>query len=105
MELSAGIRHGLSPIIIVFNNGGYGTFRPMMDGAFNDIQPWKYADIVKVIGSGKGYTVSKEDELSAALASAKKNNASPSIIDVKLGKYDFSARMKKLTENLKKRVK
>lgn len=105
MELSAGIRHGLSPIIIVFNNGGYGTFRPMVDGAFNDIQPWKYADIVKIIGSGTGYTVSKEDELSAALASTKKNNSSPSIIDVKLDKYDFSARMKKLTENLKKRVK
>lgn len=105
MELSAGIPHGLNPIIVVFNNGGYGTFRPMLDGYFNDIQPWKYADIVKIIGAGTGYTVSKEDELSAALAAAKKNNSSPSIIDVKLDKYDLSARGKKLIDNLKKRVK
>ena len=105
MELSAGIPHGLNPIIVVFNNGGYGTFRPMLDGAFNDIQPWKYADIVKIIGAGTGYTVSKEGELSVALSAAKKNNSSPSIIDVKLDKYDLSARIKKLIDNLKKRVK
>ena len=77
----------------------------MADGAFNDIQPWKYADIGKIIGTGEGYTVSKEEEPSLALAAAKKNNSYPTIIDVKLGKYDFSARIKRLTENLKKRIK
>jgi indolepyruvate decarboxylase len=105
MELSVACRYGLSPIVIVLNNGGYGTFRPMVDGAFNDIQPWKYADIVKIIGKGEGYTVTKENELCSALAAAKKNNTSPTIIDVRLEKYDCSQRMKRLTENLKKRVK
>jgi hypothetical protein len=27
----------LSPIIIILNNNGYGTERPMLDGPFNDV--------------------------------------------------------------------
>ncbi|MDD4013375.1 MAG: thiamine pyrophosphate-binding protein [Candidatus Omnitrophica bacterium] len=105
MELSVSVRYGLSPIVVILNNHGYGTFRPMMDGDFNDLQPWRYADIVKVIGGGEGYTVITEDELSAALKAARKNVSSPTIIDVNLGKYDCSERLRKLTERLKERVK
>jgi TPP-dependent 2-oxoacid decarboxylase len=54
MELSVAVRYGLNPIIIVLNNGGYGTFRPMMDGAFNDIQPWRHADTGRIFGAGEG---------------------------------------------------
>ena len=105
MELSVAARYGLSPIVIILNNGGYGTFRPMMDGDFNDIQPWQYADIVKIIGAGQGYIVSTEKELVDAFESAKKNSSSPAIIDVRLDKHDCSARLKSLTDKLKKRVK
>ncbi len=88
-----------------FNNGGYGTFRPMLDGTFNDVQPWKYAEIGRVIGQAQGHTVSTEDELLTALLTAKKNGSSPSIIDVQLEKYDCSERLRRLTDNLKKRIK
>jgi len=104
MELSVGARYGLSPIVIIFNNGGYGTFRPMIDGKFNDVQPWRYADIVDIIGKGEGYTVLAEEELSNALLSAKKNTTSPTIIDVRLEKHDCSERLRRLTDTLKKRV-
>ncbi|MFA5089756.1 MAG: thiamine pyrophosphate-binding protein [Candidatus Omnitrophota bacterium] len=105
MELSVSLRYALSPIVVILNNGGYGTFRPMIDGTFNDIQPWQYADVVKVIGGGEGYTVFTEGEFLAALEAAKKNNSSPTIIDVRLGKYDCSERLKKLTDKLKSRIK
>ena len=105
MELSITARYGLSPIVIILNNGGYGTFRPMMDGDFNDIQPWQYADIVKIIGAGQGYIVSTEKELVDAFESAKKNSSSPTIIDVRLDKHDCSARLKSLADKLKKRIK
>jgi len=105
MDLSVAVRYGLNPIIIVLNNGGYGTFRQMMDGAFNDIQPWKYADIGRIFGAGEGYTVSQEEELSLALAAAKKSDSYPTVIEVKLDQQDCSARMKRLTENLKKQLK
>jgi len=104
MELSVSVKYGLSPIVVVLNNGGYGTFRSMIDGPFNDIQSWKYADIVNIIGKGEGYTVITEDELSSALSSAKKNS-SPSIIDVHLEKHDFSERLRRLTDTLKDRLK
>ncbi|MFA5879731.1 MAG: thiamine pyrophosphate-binding protein [Candidatus Margulisiibacteriota bacterium] len=104
VELSVVVANGLNPIIIILNNGGYGIFRPMIDGAFNDIHSWQYADFVKIIGSGVGYTVSNEEALFLALESAKKNVNALSIIDVKLDKNDFSLRLKKLTENLKRKV-
>jgi TPP-dependent 2-oxoacid decarboxylase len=105
MELSTAVRYGLSPIIVILNNGGYGTFRPMLDGAFNDIQPWQYAEVVRVIGSGKGFKVSKEEELAVAFAAAMVNTAAPTIIDVLLDKYDCSERLKRLTVKWKTRVK
>ncbi|MGE5305426.1 MAG: alpha-keto acid decarboxylase family protein [Alphaproteobacteria bacterium] len=104
MELSTAARYGLSPIIVILNNGGYGTFRPLLEGAFNDIHPWHYAEVVRVIGSGKGFTVSKEDELAAAFEAAMVNTASPTIIDVVLDKYDCSERLKRLTQKWKSRV-
>jgi TPP-dependent 2-oxoacid decarboxylase len=105
MELSTAVRYGLSPVIVLLNNGGYGTFRPMIDGAFNDIQPWRYADIPRIIGAGQGYAVLTEEELAAALEHAKKNSTSPTVIEVKIDKNDFSARLKGLTSKLKKSVR
>lgn len=105
IELSTSLRYGLSPIVVIFNNGGYATFRSLIDGQFNDIMPWKYADIIKIFGQGEGYKVTTEDELFSALSAAKKNTSSPSIIDVVLDKHDYSVRLKKLMERLKNRVK
>jgi TPP-dependent 2-oxoacid decarboxylase len=78
---------------------GYGTFRPLLDGALNDIQPWQYAEVVRVIGSGKGFKVSKEEELMGAFEAAMANTASPTIIDVLLDKYDRSERLKRLSKS------
>lgn len=105
MELSVSVRNALSPIVVVLNNGGYGTFRSMIDGCFNDIQNWQYKDITRIIGGGEGYAVSKEDELLPALEAGKKNNSSPTIIDVQIEKKDCSDRLKLLTERLKNRIK
>ena len=105
MEITTAIRYGLNPIIVVLNNGGYGTFRHIIDGAFNDIQPWHYAEIPKMMGAGEGYTVTKENDLAAALAAAKKNGSTPTVIDVHIGRDDYSSRLRILSEKLGKRVK
>jgi TPP-dependent 2-oxoacid decarboxylase len=105
MELSTAARYGLSPIVVLLNNGGYGTFRPMLDGAMNDIHPWQYAEVVRVIGAGKGFVVATEDELARAFEAAMGNTASPTLIEVRLDKYDGSARLKELTAKLKRRVR
>ena len=67
MEISTISRFALNPIIIVLNNNGYGTERPMLDGPFNDMLPWNYYRIPEIIGHGKGFVIQTEDQLEESL--------------------------------------
>ena len=80
MELSTVLRCGLNPIVVVLNNHGYGTERPMQDGEFNNILRWRYAELPRVIGSGLGIKANTEREMAAALekAHAERFPAGPS---------------------------
>ncbi|MGA2491239.1 MAG: thiamine pyrophosphate-binding protein [Anaerolineales bacterium] len=70
-ELSTAARYHLNPIVIVLNNSGYGTERPMLDGGFNDVSSWQYARIPELFGAGKGFEVHTEEDLEKALAAAR----------------------------------
>ena len=76
MEISTIGRFALNPIIIVLNNNGYGTERPMLDGPFNDILPWNYYRIPELIGIGKGFKIETEDQLEESLAAAERSSIS-----------------------------
>jgi TPP-dependent 2-oxoacid decarboxylase len=105
MELATSARNKLNPIVIVLNNAGYGTERPMLDGSFNDVAPWNYARLPDLLGSGKGFDVNSEEELDAALEEARQYKDGFCILDVHLDPYDFSPGLKRMTEALGKRVK
>jgi TPP-dependent 2-oxoacid decarboxylase len=49
--------------------------------------------------------VSTEEELAAAFEAAMGNTTSPTLIEVRLDKYDCSERLKQLTAKLKRRVR
>jgi TPP-dependent 2-oxoacid decarboxylase len=104
MELSAIARYGLNPIVIVLNNKGYGTERPMLDGAFNDVLNWQYSRIPEVLGTGRGFEVETEDELAAALLASRSHLDSFCILDVHLDPHDMSPALKQMTQALGKRV-
>ncbi|MDQ3873523.1 MAG: thiamine pyrophosphate-binding protein [Thermoproteota archaeon] len=105
MEISTISRFALNPIIIVFNNKGYGTERPMLDGPFNDIMPWNYYRIPEIIGHGKGFVVETEDQLEESLLAAEKiYSKDPCILDVHLDIHDGSPALQRLTESLGKKV-
>jgi indolepyruvate decarboxylase len=104
MELSAIARYGQNPIVIVLDNDGYGTERPMLDGAFNDVQRWNFAKLPDVIGAGVGIKVATETEMEAALAKARGNTASFTIIQVVLDRNDHSPALLRLTQTLAERV-
>jgi indolepyruvate decarboxylase len=104
MELASAARFGLNPIVVVLNNEGYGTERPMIDGRFNDVHLWDYSKLTEVFKAGKGYEVKTENELEAALVDAKKQD-SLTILDVHLAPDDSSLALKRLTAALKKHVK
>ena len=89
----------------VLNNSGYGTERPMMDGPYNDVHPWRHVRITEVLGTGKGFDVRTEDELDAALRCAREHTSSFSLLDVHLDKHDMSPALKRLTDSLRKRVR
>ena len=57
VELSTMVRFGLNPIIVVMNNGGYGSERPIHDGQYVDVLRWNYASFTDVLGAGKGIVV------------------------------------------------
>ena len=104
MELATIARFGMNPIVIVFDNDGYGTERPMLDGAFNDVHRWNYSRIPEVLGAGLGFKVTTEIEMEEALARARANTASFTVIQVMLARDDHSAALGRLTKTLAERV-
>ncbi len=104
MELSTVALFGLNPIIIVLNNKGYSTERPMLDGSFNDIHPWNFSRIPDILGAGRGFHVTTEAELDRALVEAEAYTEGFVIIDVSIDRDDRSPALLRLTESLGKRV-
>ena len=105
MEISTISRFALNPIIIVLNNKGYGTERPMLDGPFNDILPWNYYRIPEIIGHGKGFVIETEDQLQESLSAAETIYSKDlCVLDVHLDIHDGSPALQRLTESLGKKV-
>lgn len=105
MELSNAVRLKLNPIVIVLNNGCYGTERRLLDGPFNDLQQWQYSEIPKIVGGGRGFVIETEEEFNSAMEASDHYLESFCILDVRLDKKDGSAALQRLTDVLAKRVK
>lgn len=105
MELTTVVRYGLDPIVVVLDNGGYGTERPMLDGPFNDIVPWRYERVPELLGSGRGYSVRTEGELEQALGAARVDRSGFSLLRVHLDPHDLSPALQRLTALIARRVR
>ncbi|MBW2235963.1 MAG: hypothetical protein JRG85_11275 [Deltaproteobacteria bacterium] len=69
-EISHAPRCGLSPLVVLVNNGGWGIFRPVSPRQdLLEIPPWPYADLAQSWG-GVGFRVETRRELSEALRAA-----------------------------------
>ena len=104
MELSTAVRYGLSPIVVVLNNRGYGTERQMQEGPYNDILNWNYHRLPEILGAGRGFLVETEEQLDQALISAERHTESFCILDVQMDPMDRSPALERLTERLSKRL-
>ncbi len=104
MEVSTACRYHMNPIVIVLNNSGFGTERPMIDGSFNDVAGWKYHKIPEITGCGKGYLIRTEQEFVDVLkeAYASKELA---ILDVILDPDDISPQLRRLCQKFSQGVK
>jgi len=105
VEISTITRFALNPVIIVLNNNGYGTERPMLDGPFNDVLRWNYYRIPEIIGHGKAFLIETEGQLEDSLSAAEKFYSKElCILDVRLDPHDGSPALQRLTESLGKKV-
>lgn len=106
MELSSIVRRGFSPIVIILDNGGYGTERFLHAGdwSFNEIHGWRYERLPEVLGGGRGYLVRTEGEFDTALNAAWSTRGEPSLLHVVLDHRDASQTLRRLSERLGQRV-
>jgi indolepyruvate decarboxylase len=105
MELSTVVRRGLPVTVIVLDNAGYGTERLLLEGSFNDINPWQYQLLPQVLGGGTGCEVRTEGEFDAAIDRALADTAGMSIIRVHLGRDDRSTTLDRLAAGLSRKVR
>ncbi|WP_111860584.1 alpha-keto acid decarboxylase family protein [Acinetobacter sp. CFCC 10889] len=101
-ELSTIIRHDLKPIIFVLNNGGYTIERLILGekAAYNDIQNWKYTEMVHVFNGKNTYEtfmVETVVELEQALGKIN-DHQHLSFIELKLPAMDAPLSLQKFAD-------
>ncbi len=105
LELTTAVRYHLNPIVIVLNNAGYGTERPMLDGRFNDVYPWRTAYLPKMLNAGLSFDVHTEEALEHALLAARDYTDGFCLVEVHLEAKDFSPALQRMTAALGKRAR
>jgi indolepyruvate decarboxylase len=86
-DLSTMIRKRIKPVIFLINNDGYAIERAICDRSYNDLQPWRYHQLMAVFGGGPGLDVRTEGELEGALATAA-TAEEPVFIEIHTGRLD-----------------
>lgn len=103
LEAAACAFHGIPAIIIVLDNSGYGTQRPIMDGPFNDIPSIAVDRLPEAFGTGRGFDVRTRADLDRALQEAVDSDEL-CIIRVRLSKEGRSAALDRLGAALRARA-
>jgi indolepyruvate decarboxylase len=106
MELSTLVRRQMPVIVIVLDNGGYGTERLLHPGEFkfNDIHSWQYDKLPVVLGGGQGYVVRSEGDFESALNAAWADRDGPSVLHVHLDPQDRSRALDRLAAMMQQTV-
>lgn len=103
LEVLSAVFHGVNPIVIVVDNKGYGTQRPMMDGPFNNIPLLRSEILPTAFGAGTGFLCETEEEFDAAIKEAISKN-DLFIIRACVPQGQISSALTRLTNALKKKI-
>ena len=104
IELATLARYNVPALVIVLDNEGYGTERPMIDGPYNDIQPVNHEMLAMAYGFKKAKRANNEVEMWEGMLALHAIEDGPTLMSVSLDKFDSSQALKNLTANLKKRM-
>lgn len=105
IELATLARYRIPALVVVMDNAGYGTERPMLDGPFNDVAPVDHRGLALAMGFQGARRVEKEGELWEALQAFLPITEGPTLISVALDPLDASEALRNLTAALGKKVK
>jgi indolepyruvate decarboxylase len=106
MELSTAVRLGLNPVVLILNNQGYGAERVIeqADHEYNNIVDWRYHDIPKILGGGKGFLVRTEGDFIEAFHAALTYKEGFSILNIQIDRNDHSPALERIGKKLFSRV-
>jgi TPP-dependent 2-oxoacid decarboxylase len=105
LELATIARYRLNPIVVVLNNRGYGTERPMQDGPFNDVPLLQHHRFPEILGAGRGFVAETERDLNAALIAAEQHTETFCLIEVRLDPHDRSPALHRLTQRMARNIR
>ncbi|MFN7898963.1 MAG: thiamine pyrophosphate-dependent enzyme, partial [Synechococcaceae cyanobacterium] len=105
MELATMARYRIPALVVVLDNAGYGTERPMLDGPFNDVAPVDHVGLALAMGFQAARRVRLEAELWEVLQTFLQESAGPTLVSVELDRHDASDALRNLTSALGRKVK
>lgn len=97
-ELSTLVWHGRGAAVFVLDNGGYLMERTLHEGPFNDLNPWRYAELAAVYGGSSGLVAATEGGLEAALDRVAAHPGELTLVQVRLGPRDASDTLRRFGE-------
>ncbi|MBA61979.1 MAG: preprotein translocase subunit Tim44 [Planctomycetaceae bacterium] len=106
LELSTIVRQGFNPIVIVLDNGGYGTERALHPGEwnYNEIQRWSYGELTRLVGGGIAHRIQTEEGFDKALKAALADDTNMHLMHVELDRRDASETLIRLADKMSSRV-
>ena len=109
-EISTLIRNRCPAIVVVVNNDGYLIERELhVDGAYNDLQMWRYAELPGVFDKAGGFAAgtraTTEEEFVAALERARREKDRFHLIEAWLSGRDCSTGLRRLGEAFRRQQK
>jgi indolepyruvate decarboxylase len=101
-EISHAPRHGLNPVVVVWNNGIWGMMKKGMPKAnYIELPNWPYARLAELWG-GRGFQVRTPAEFSDSLTQAYKEQRF-SLLEVFLDPNDFSPTLQAYAKGVSQR--
>jgi len=103
MDLGTAKAHGLRPIVILFNNGGFATMQAIAGKKpYFRVAPWDYVGIAESVG-GRGVRVQSRATFRVALAEALRSR-SAFLIEATLSPTDISPAWARIADEIRSRL-
>jgi len=104
-ELATLARYAIPALVIVLDNGGYGTERPIVDGPFNNLQPVAHRELALAMGFSVAERVENEEELWRCLGRWRSDGMTvPTLISVAIPAGEMSAALRRLSTALAQKL-